>query len=176
MLAWKTIQYEILQLLIIGDNDGSLLTINYTCIWKWKHHSFSLVDKKVLGFMRACNIFSLGGLLYISDSHYYKIIAFLGSCNNKCAELMAVRTLLMVAMSKRISWLHVFRDSSLVISWMNQKLLIQNVHLQALAEQVINHKEYFGEVTFTHICQQKNKQTDTLYKQALQLDTDSLWL
>ena len=59
---------------------------------------------------------------------------------------------------------------------MNQKLLIQNVHLQALAEQVISHKAYFGEVTFTHICKQKNKQVDTLYKQALQLDTNSLWL
>ena len=49
------------------------------------------------------NRFGLGGLLYISDSHYYKIMAFLGSCNNNCVELMATRTLLMVAMSKRIS-------------------------------------------------------------------------
>ena len=63
----------------------------------------------------------MGGLLYISDCHYYKFAAGIGLATNNNAELFVVMMVLKFAIYLGINKLQVFGDLLLVIYWLSHK-------------------------------------------------------
>ena len=67
------------------------------------------------------NICGAGGMLYISDEHYFSFKASLGIGTNNYAELCALKLLFTLARENHISKIQIFGDSKLVINWDNGK-------------------------------------------------------
>ena len=81
-------------------------------------------DGSVAGVPRICGV---GGLLYISDEHYFTFSAGLGMGTNNFAELLALKLLFTLALKYEIHTLHIFGDSQLVINWVIGKKEIENM-------------------------------------------------
>jgi ribonuclease HI len=100
----------------------------------------------------------------------------LGIGSNNYAELMALRSLMMLASAKGLNRLQIYGDSMLVIKWMNEDQQIQDITLQPLAIQLKENKSQFELITFTHIYREHNVAADTLSKQGLLQDPGFLLL
>ena len=68
-----------------------------------------------------------GGMLYISDEHYFSFKASLGIGTNNYAELCALKLLFTLARENHISKIQIFGDSQLVINWANGKFRCLNL-------------------------------------------------
>jgi len=89
---------------------------------------------------------------------------------------MALRSLMMVALTKEIRQLQVFRDSQPEINWLNYSQQIHNVALQPSALQVKENASQFKVINFTHIYRELNMDADSLSKQGPPQDPGFLWL
>jgi len=94
---------------------------------------------------------SLGGILYITDSHFFQFKASLGRGTNYYGKFMALKYLMKLALEKGLVQLQVLGDSQLVISWMQRQLLVHNATLLPLAEQLKENTSHFNKITFTHV-------------------------
>jgi ribonuclease HI len=67
-----------------------------------------------------------------------------------------------------ISELQVFRDSKIVINWLNNKGNLNVISLDCWKERIRDLRKSFSLITFSHIYRESNKEADRLSKQALQ--------
>ena len=75
------------------------------------------------------NICGAGGMLYISDDHFFSFKAGLGLGTNNFAELCALKLLLILARRNSLEKNQVFGDSQLVINWAFGKYRLLNIEL-----------------------------------------------
>ena len=114
-----------------------------------------------------------GGLLFISDEHYFTFKAGLGYGANNYAELLGLKLLLTLALDKHINKLWIFGDSQLVINWATGKYRIQIIRLAHILLEVIKLSDIFESVDFLHIYQEKNTLADVLAKDGSNILTGS---
>jgi hypothetical protein len=66
-----------------------------------------------------------------------------------------------------------FRDSLLVINWVNQIQICHIYRLMHILEEVLRIITTFDSISFSHIYKERNKMVDRLSKEASQLDYGS---
>ena len=71
-----------------------------------------------------------GGVLYLSANQKIQAKYAPGHCSNNKVELAALHMILKVAINNNISQLQVFKDSKMVVDWVNIKIQINAPHLQ----------------------------------------------
>jgi ribonuclease HI len=77
-----------------------------------------------------------GGILYLSDSHYYSMTFGLGMGTNNYAKLMSLKLLIAFAIEKGCHSLNVFGDSLNVINWIRGIQRCTNTRLSTLVEDI----------------------------------------
>jgi ribonuclease HI len=94
---------------------------------------------------------------------------------NNRAELLGVWALLTVATRLHIHDLQVFRDSRIVIDWLNKRGKLQILNLHCWKERIKELVKGFRSLSFTHIFREFNQQEDTLSKRALDLQEGNIF-
>ena len=106
-----------------------------------------------------------GGLIYITDQHFFSYKAGLGSGSNNFTELLGLKLLLSLSLDKNLKKLQIFGDSQLVINWATGKYCIQNVQLAQILMEIHRLVDMFDSVSFMHIYRERNSYADILAKE-----------
>ena len=72
------------------------------------------------------------GVLYLSESHYYHIEMNLRSGMKNSDELYVLKLILCFSLDKNCENIHIFRDSMLVMNWINKVQIYHNIFLHSL--------------------------------------------
>ena len=83
-------------------------------------------DGSVAGVPQICGA---GGVLYLSDEHYFTFSTGLGLGTNNFAEHLALKLLITLALKYGVHTLQIFGDSQLVINWVFGKFRINNMYI-----------------------------------------------
>ena len=83
-------------------------------------------DGSAVGDPKICGA---GGMLFISDIHFFSFKAGLGLGTNNYAELCALKLLLRLTRKNNLDKIQVFGDSQLVINWASGKYRLLNIEL-----------------------------------------------
>jgi ribonuclease HI len=81
-----------------------------------------------------------GGILYCSESTFWKYKTGLGRSTNNRAEVIALKLILMLAVKKRIQKLQVMGNSKVVIDWITGISAMRNFHLKPIFGEINNLK------------------------------------
>jgi len=103
-----------------------------------------------------------GVILYLSKKHFYKIKMGFGKRSNNGEKLLACKYLLRFAKEKGCNKIQVFRDSLLVINWINGAQLCRNIFLAPILDEVLRKKSTFDNVLCAHVFRERNTQADCL--------------
>jgi hypothetical protein len=79
-----------------------------------------------------------GAVLYLSDSHFYKIKMGLGQGTNNYVELMALLLLLKFAREQGVHTIQLFGDSMNVINWSQKSQSCHNILLLPILEEIFS--------------------------------------
>lgn len=107
-----------------------------------------------------------GGVLHKSESHYFHIMAGLGSGSNNYAELMSLKLLMLFALEQGCLSLQIFGDSLIVIEWAKAITQCNVMVLSPILEEVLRLKQAFNYITFTHVYRERNGMADLLSKES----------
>ena len=86
-----------------------------------KSYPWGYFDGSATGEPKLCGV---GGLIYITDQHFFSYKVGLGSSSNNFAELLSLKLLLSLSLDKNLKKLQIFGDSQLVINWATGKYRI----------------------------------------------------
>ena len=92
----------------------------------------------------------VGGLLFIFDHHWYKFLAGIGPTTNNLVELSSIMMVLKLAISKGVSFKHIFGDSLLVVDWLNEERYPKNIFLKPLFQETYRLLVVFDDVSLQH--------------------------
>ena len=115
--------------------------IDKTFAWGF-FDGFAAGDPKICG---------AGGMLFLSDVHFFSFKASLGLGTNNFAELCALKLLLFLARRNSLDKIQIFRDSQLVINWASGKYRVTNLELAMILQDVNRITDGFDYVSFKHI-------------------------
>jgi ribonuclease HI len=101
-----------------------------------------------------------GGLLYLSDSHYYSLNFGFGTGTNNFVELMSLKLLIAFAIEKGCHSLNVFGDSLNVINWIKGTQRCTNTRLASLVEDIFRLQTTFDSLICQHVYRENNKEAD----------------
>lgn len=118
----------------------------------------------------------VGGILYATKSSFTSFSAGLGPSTNNRAELMAVKILLKLAISKGIECIQIYGDSKLVVDWLYKIRPPRNIILQPIYEdeEVASLIDRFNMISFCHIYRKLNSEADRLSKEGFDLE-EGFW-
>ena len=116
-------------------------------------------DGSVAGSPQICGA---GGILYISDEHFFTLSARLGLGTNNFAKIFALKLFIILALKQGVQSLQIFGDSLLVINWVSGKYRINNILLTQILQEVIRLSNFLEKVEFKHIYREKNFKADAL--------------
>ena len=105
-------------------------------------------DGSAVGIPHTCGA---GGILYLSDEHFFTFSAGLGLGTNNYAELLALKLLIILALKQGFQSLQIFGDSQLVINWVTGKFRINNIVLTQVLQEVIRISNFLAKVDYKHI-------------------------
>lgn len=91
------------------------------------------------------------GIIFSSDDVGIKFAAGLGQCSNKRAELLALKMVLQLSLSKNLTRQQVFGDSEIVINWMQLNKPPKKFLLRLLFEEVQRYAGLFQKISFCHV-------------------------
>ena len=111
------------------------------------------------GNPKVCGV---GVILFLKDGHYITFKAGLGVGSNNYAELFALKLLIILALNKQTSNIHIFGDSLLVINWISDKFRVHNMQLAQFLQEVIRFANFFDQAVFKHIYTERNTCADKL--------------
>ena len=126
-----------------------------------KSYPWGYFDGSTVGEPKLCGV---GGLIFITDEHFFTFKAGLGSGSNNFAELLGLKLLLTLSLENNFKTLQIFGDSQLVINWVSGKYRIQNVQLAQILMEVNRLVDMFDSVVFMHIYHERNTLVDVLAK------------
>ena len=98
-----------------------------------KSYPWGYFDGSAAGEPKNCGA---GGLLYISDEHYFSFKVGLWVGTNNSAKLCALELLLTLDRKNNIAKIHIFGDFRLVINWASGKYRMQNLELSQVLQEV----------------------------------------
>ena len=128
-----------------------------------KSYPWGYFDGSTTGEPKLCGV---GGLIYITDQHFFSYKAGLGSGSNNFAELLGLKLLLSLSLDNNLKKLQIFGDSQLVINWATGKYRIQNVKLAQILMEVHRLVDMFDSMSFVHIYCERNTYADILAKKS----------
>ena len=126
-----------------------------------KSYPWGYFDGLATGDPKICGA---GGLLYISDEHYFTFKAGLGLGTNNFAKLFGLKLLLTLSLEHNYKHLQIFGDSYLVINWATGKYRIQNIQLAHILLEVNRLDDMLELVDFMHIYCERNTLEDVFPK------------
>lgn len=91
----------------------------------------------------------------------------LGITTNNQAEYRSLRLGLEAALAKKVTVLHVFMDSMLVIGQMRGSYKVRNTDLAPLYQATQDLAAKFTKITFTHVPRERNKRADAMVNEIL---------
>jgi ribonuclease HI len=110
-----------------------------------------------------------GGILFLSDSHYFSLTFGLGMGTNNYAELMSLKLLIAFAIEKDCHSLNVFGDSMNVINWIRGTQRCINTRLATIVEDINFLQTSFDSLTCRHVYRERNKEADRRSKEGVHL-------
>ena len=127
-----------------------------------KSYPWGYFDGSAAGDPKLCGA---GGLIFITDQHYFSFKDGLGFGSNNFAELLGLKLLLSLSLENNFKKLQIFDDSQLVINWVSGKYRIQNVQLAQILMDVNRLVDMFDSMVFMHIYREHNTSADILAKE-----------
>jgi len=115
-----------------------------------------------------------GGLLYLSNDHFFEISFGLGEGSNNFAELMSLKMLLIFAAEKGCQNLALFGDSVNVINWVNGIQQCKHIRLANLLILVRELMSSFDTIICRHVYRENNDRADKASKEGLAMAV-GLW-
>ena len=109
-------------------------------------------------------ICGVGGMLFLSDVHFFSFKAGLGVGTNNFVELCVLKLLLLLARRNYVDKIQVFGDSQLVINWASGKYRLMNLELSMILQEVNRITDGFDYVSFQHIYRERNSSAYALAK------------
>ena len=125
------------------------------------------------GFFDGAAAENLGGagfVIYLNDNHYFSFSLGCGCSTNTRAELLALSAVLRVSLMMGLPIHLIFRDSMVIISWLNRLSALDFPSLMHWCDDIKNMLHIVPPVIFKHIFREHNMLADDLSKQALNLD------
>jgi ribonuclease HI len=110
-----------------------------------------------------------GGILYLSDSHYFTLTIGLGTGTNNYAELMSLKLLIAFAIEKNCQTFTVFGDSMNVINLIKGTQRCTNTRLANIVEDIKFLQTSFDSLTCRHVYRERNKEADRRSKEGTNL-------
>jgi uncharacterized membrane protein YesL len=115
----------------------------------------------------------LGGVLHISEDACITFFVGLGPTTKKLSELMARKLTSRLEKYRGITYLNVYRDSLLVINWINGTLSMNKYYLHYNLLDIQGFSIDFSHITFSHVYREQNAEVDSLSKNGLVLERGS---
>eukprot|EP00253_Pinus_taeda_P032224 PITA_32224 len=116
-----------------------------------------------------------GAVLYVSDTHCYKLQINLGRGTNNFAELCTAKHIIHYAIQKHCRHLQLFGDSKIVCSWLNNTSQCHTFSLSHILDEARRLITSFDSFSCTHIYREQNTTADHLSKEAALRQGDQ-WL
>jgi len=110
-----------------------------------------------------------GGILYLSDSHYFIMTAGLGEGSNNFAEIMSLKLLLIFAIEKGCRKLNVYGDSMNVINWISLTQDCRNRSLDSVLYSIRAVLQNFETFSCRHVFRENNRIADLASKEGLSM-------
>jgi ribonuclease HI len=110
-----------------------------------------------------------GAMIFLSESHCFKLKWGLGPGSNNYAELMALKLLLTFVGEKGINNLQLFGDSMVIINWIRKIQKCHNIRLQPLLAEVFIILDTYTNFSIRHVYRERNEDVDKLSKEGLLL-------
>jgi ribonuclease HI len=110
-----------------------------------------------------------GAVLFLSNTHLFRLKMGLGPGTNNFAELMSLKLLLLFSLEKNVHSIQLFGDSLLVINWIRKSQRCHNIILCPLLEEVFRILASFDNYSFHHVYREHNQEADSLSKEGLQM-------
>ena len=126
-----------------------------------KSYAWGYFDGSAAGEPKLCGA---GGMMFLSDVHFFSFKAGLGVGTNNFAELCALKLLLYMARRNSVVKIQVFDDSQLAINWAYGKYQLRNLELAMILLDVNRLTDSFESVVFKHIYRERNSTADALAK------------
>ena len=105
-----------------------------------------------------------GGMLFLSDVHFFSFKAGLGLGTNNFVELCALKLFLYLARRNSLAKIQIFGDSQLVINWASGKFRLLNLYFSMILQEVNRLTDCFDYVMLKHIYRERNTFADALAK------------
>eukprot|EP00253_Pinus_taeda_P020940 PITA_20940 len=116
-----------------------------------------------------------GAILYLNDTHCYKIQINLGRGTNNFAELCTAKHIIHFAIQKHCSHLQLFGDSKIVCNWLNDASHCHAFSLRHILDEAKRLTASFESFVCQHIYREQNTIADQLSKEAAHRQGDN-WL
>lgn len=110
-----------------------------------------------------------GGISNLNHNTSFNISANAGPATNNHAELFALKLILQLARDMRISKLHIYGNSQIVIKWMLGSTQLNNYPHLCLFQKVCTLKDIFSEIYFDCVYQHRHMEDDSLSKIGLDM-------
>jgi len=107
-----------------------------------------------------------GAILYLNETHCFKIQMRLGRGTNNYAELCTTKHFMHFALEKHCRHLQLFGDSKIVCSWLNRSSHCNAYSLRNILEEAHKLIATFDSFAYRHIYKEKNLGADYLSKEA----------
>lgn len=114
-------------------------------------------------------IFGGGAVLHINKNHSFRMKMGLGEWSNNYSKLMLLKLLLVFALEKNITSLHIYGVSQLNINWTKGVKICYNLILQPLLNDITHLKLSYSSSSISHIYKQLNTHVDDLSKEVVLL-------
>ena len=110
-----------------------------------------------------------GAVAFINDTTLFEISETLGLQTNNYAEykalILALRELIKLNLTNEE--VRVYADSKLMVEQVNGSWKVKNENIKPLYKEVLQLKNEFGNISFTHVDRSLNKLADALANKAL---------
>jgi len=101
-----------------------------------------------------------GGIIFRGDSNYYCSRTGLGMGSNNCAEFMALKLLMLLAIEMEIKLLNIMGDSMVIIKWANRQHECHIMRLRPIVVEIHHISTLFYHISFSHVYREHNGRAD----------------
>jgi len=114
-----------------------------------------------------------GAVLFLSDSHIFKIQTGLGSGSNNYAKCMALKPAILFVRENGVTSLQIYGDSLNVVNWARKLKKCHNIFLATLIEEIVKILNSFDSFSIHHVYRERNVDANALSKFGIELDFGS---
>jgi len=111
---------------------------------------------------------AIGAILFDGKNHQIASVKkYIGETTNNQAEYQALLAGLRLALEHKVSSIHCYLDSELVVKQVQGIYRVKEPTLQSLVSQVKSYRSQFRSFSISHVARKYNAQADALVNEAL---------